>query len=106
MDDELRRLFHAVADLSPKERETYFREQQVPAEIQAELNSLLEFDSDSGHLLTEPIVHCAEMLLEEAAENNLNLRRAPGDVPADKGRSADLSCFPQPPQAASPHSEL
>jgi len=77
MDDELRRLFHAVADLSPKERETYFREQQVPAEIQEELNSLLEFDSDSGHLLTEPIVHCAEMLLEEAAENNLNLRCGP-----------------------------
>ena len=53
MTDEVRFLFHQLADLLPGDRERAFREQQVLPEIRAEVESLLNFDSANVQCLTE-----------------------------------------------------
>ena len=45
MRDEVLRLFREVDDLPAAERRRYFDRHQVPADVQAELESLLQFDS-------------------------------------------------------------
>ncbi|HEX4810180.1 MAG TPA: serine/threonine-protein kinase [Bryobacteraceae bacterium] len=45
MQDEVPLLFREVADLAPAERERYFERHAVPAELRAELESLLSFDA-------------------------------------------------------------
>lgn len=47
MNSEVRLLFHEVADLSPAERERFFRSRSVTAELRAEVESLLAFDDSS-----------------------------------------------------------
>jgi serine/threonine-protein kinase len=69
MKDQIRIHFREVADLPPAEREIYYQRRQVPAEVRAELESLLSFDARSGDVLGE--------LVETAAERFL-LANAPG----------------------------
>jgi serine/threonine protein kinase len=45
MRDEVLQLFREVDDLTPAERRLYFERRQVPADLQAELESLLQFDA-------------------------------------------------------------
>src|SRR5579872_334374 len=58
MRDEVLQLFREVDDLTPAERRRYFEGRQVPADLQAELESLLQFDS--------PDTTMAEMVSGEA----------------------------------------
>jgi eukaryotic-like serine/threonine-protein kinase len=44
MNSEVRRLFHELADLSPRERERVLRERQIGPDVRAELESLLDYD--------------------------------------------------------------
>jgi serine/threonine protein kinase len=66
MTDEVRFLFHQLADLSPGDRERAFREQQVLPEIRAEVESLLDFDSANVQGLTDCVSHAAEQVLDAA----------------------------------------
>ncbi|HUB80839.1 MAG TPA: serine/threonine-protein kinase [Bryobacteraceae bacterium] len=50
MRDEVPILFREVADLAPAERERYFEQHGVPAELRNEVESLLRFDSADGQL--------------------------------------------------------
>src|SRR4051794_1113016 len=63
MHDEVRLLFHELADLSPGERERVFRERRIGSEVRAELESLLEFDSVNSRCLTECVSGAAEEVL-------------------------------------------
>ena len=45
MRDEVLRLFREVDDLTPAERRAYFEKRRVPADLKAELESLLQFDA-------------------------------------------------------------
>jgi len=45
MRDEVLELFRAVDDLTPAERRLYFKQREVPLDLQKELESLLQFDS-------------------------------------------------------------
>jgi len=45
MQNEVLRLFHEVDDLTPAERQRYFDRHNVPLDLRAELESLLQFDS-------------------------------------------------------------
>jgi len=45
MNQEVRLLFHELADLSPDEREQVFRHRQIERRFRAELESLLSFDA-------------------------------------------------------------
>jgi serine/threonine protein kinase len=64
MDSAVRLLFHEVADLTRSEREKLFAERQIAAELRAEIESLLGFDSTSDHNLTERVANATEELLE------------------------------------------
>jgi len=50
MRDEVLGLFQEVADLTPAERTLYFERHEVPPDLQAELESLLRFDSPDAPL--------------------------------------------------------
>src|SRR5579864_7104648 len=50
MRDEVLRLFREVDDLTPAERGRYFEQHNVPLDLQAELESLLQFDSPDAPL--------------------------------------------------------
>jgi hypothetical protein len=50
MRDEVALLFREVADLTPPERQHYFERHRVPAELRAEVESLLSFDSPDASL--------------------------------------------------------
>jgi hypothetical protein len=54
MQDEVPLWFREVADLAPPERERYFERHRVPAELRAEAESLLSFDSPDAPL-ADPI---------------------------------------------------
>jgi serine/threonine protein kinase len=66
MNRETEILFHEVADLSPAERENYFRAANVPAAIRDEVEKLLRFDTADGESLTESVAECAGRLLDGA----------------------------------------
>ena len=58
MQDQVALLFCELVDLGPAERERYFEQHRVPAALQAEVESLLSFDSPD-----EPL---AELIAGEA----------------------------------------
>jgi serine/threonine protein kinase len=72
MRDEVLRLFREVDDLTPAERRLYFERRQVPADLQAELESLLQFDSPDAPM-AEMVSGAAQALLE-----SLEVFPAPG----------------------------
>jgi serine/threonine protein kinase len=63
MRDEVLRLFHEVDDLTSAERRLYFERRQVPADLQAELESLLQFDSPDTPM-AEMVSGAAQAFLE------------------------------------------
>src|SRR5262245_17579537 len=64
MNPVVRNLFHELAALPPSEREKFFAARQITAELRAEIESLLSFDSTSDHGLTERLAKAAEAVLE------------------------------------------
>ncbi len=64
MTREAETLFHEVADLSPEQRDAFFRMANVPAAVREEVETLLLFDAAEGEPLTESVANCAERLLE------------------------------------------
>lgn len=67
MRDEVLRLFREVDDLTPAERRLYFERRQVPADLQAELESLLGFDSPDTPM-AEMVSGAAQAFLESLEE--------------------------------------
>ncbi|HEY3740468.1 MAG TPA: protein kinase [Bryobacteraceae bacterium] len=63
----MRLLFHELADLTPAERERVFTDRGVPADLRAEVESLLSFDSASDGSLTSEVAQSAGQVLESAA---------------------------------------
>jgi tetratricopeptide (TPR) repeat protein len=63
MNQEVRLLFHELADLSPGEREQVFRDRQIGLELRAEVESLLGFDSTNHQYLTDRVSRAAGELL-------------------------------------------
>jgi serine/threonine protein kinase len=67
MRDEVLLLFREVDDLNAAERRHYFDRHQVPADVQAELESLLQFDSPDTPMAAM-IAGAAEAFLESLQE--------------------------------------
>jgi tetratricopeptide (TPR) repeat protein len=72
MNQEVRLLFHELADLSPGEREQVFRDRQIGSELRAEVESLLGFDSTSNQYLTDGVSNAAQELLRSASGRELS----------------------------------
>jgi tetratricopeptide (TPR) repeat protein/predicted Ser/Thr protein kinase len=64
MNQEVERLFHAVADLSPDEREKEFARRGTAPELRGEVEALLRFDAVEDDSLTEWIVGAAQTTLD------------------------------------------
>jgi serine/threonine protein kinase len=67
MRDEVLRLFREVDDLTPAERSLYFEKRQVPADLKAELESLLQFDAPDTPM-AEVVTGSAQAFLESLEE--------------------------------------
>ncbi len=63
MNSEVRLLFLELADLGPAERERVFRERQINAELRAEVESLLGYDSTNQEHLPDLVSSAATELL-------------------------------------------
>ena len=63
MNEDLKVLFHKLADLSPGQREAFYRQRHVPAAARAELESLLIFDETGDDSLTGLVGSAAEQFL-------------------------------------------
>jgi len=63
MRDEVLRLFREMDDLTAEERRVYFEKRQVPADLKAELESLLEFDAPDTPM-AEVVTGAAQAFLE------------------------------------------
>ena len=66
MNDEVRLLFHDLADLSVEQREAYFRVHEIQANVRSEVEALLSFDLDE-ELLTTPVASYAAKVFNEGA---------------------------------------
>ncbi len=55
MDHQAETLFHALVELSPGEREAYFRAHTVPSELRSEVEALLRFDTGSDKEIVESV---------------------------------------------------
>ena len=78
MNRDVANLFQELADLTPAQREIYFREQGVASDVRAQVESLLSFDSGHEHSLTEPVAKWAEQLLQRVAEPQEQSSPGPG----------------------------
>jgi serine/threonine protein kinase len=67
MQDEVLRLFRELDDLDPAERRRYFMQHEVPRDVQAELESLLRFDSPDAPL-ANLVSGAAQAFLESLEE--------------------------------------
>ena len=63
MAHEVESLFREVADLSAAEREAYFQRQDIAADLRADVESLLTFDSGGGPSVTQILGAAAEQVL-------------------------------------------
>jgi eukaryotic-like serine/threonine-protein kinase len=63
MDEQVSLLFREVADLPPAAREKIFAARNVTAEVRAEIESLLAFDSEEDHFMTDCVGHAAESIV-------------------------------------------
>src|SRR5438093_5869753 len=63
MNEDLKVLFHKLADLSPGQREAFYRQRHVPAAARAELESLLIFNETEDDSLTGLVGSAAEQFL-------------------------------------------
>jgi tetratricopeptide (TPR) repeat protein/tRNA A-37 threonylcarbamoyl transferase component Bud32 len=64
MNEEIRGLFHELADLSPSDREKVFRQRRTEPGIRAEVESLLGFDLAEDRSLTDLVSSTAEDILD------------------------------------------
>src|SRR5260370_24943565 len=67
MNDEVRLLFHELADLPPGDRERVLVERRIGAELRAEVESLLSFDPTSIQVLTDCVAAAAGDVLRSAS---------------------------------------
>jgi serine/threonine protein kinase len=67
MDDQVRRLFHELADLPDSERQRALADRQLAPELRAELESLFHFDPAGDGAMTACVSGVAEELLHSAA---------------------------------------
>jgi hypothetical protein len=67
MGHDAESLFREVADLGGQERQEYYESQGVPAELRAEVESLLEFDGTAGGSLTNSVFDVAEQAMRARA---------------------------------------
>ena len=63
MRPEAEALFHELANRSADERAEFFRNHEVPADLRAEVETLLRFDAEGDHILTESIATAAAQSL-------------------------------------------
>jgi serine/threonine protein kinase len=77
MKDELLLLFRDLADLSPAERSRYFEQNEVNADLRAEVESLLEFDAKTGPSFVNSLATEAEHLLRSTDSPPLGKRCGP-----------------------------
>ena len=66
-NEQIAVLFRELADLPAAERETILTKRNVSAELRAELESLLAYDSDRHHQVTECIGKAAEAALQSSS---------------------------------------
>ena len=66
MNSEVRLLFHELVDLSPGDRERFWRERGIAPDVRAEIESLLSFDSTKVECLTDCVSDAAEEVLRSA----------------------------------------
>src|SRR5215472_4365940 len=66
MTDEVRLLFHELAELSPDERQRALAHRQIEPEVRAEVESLLRYDSSKAQGFTACIAGAAGELLQSA----------------------------------------
>jgi predicted Ser/Thr protein kinase/tetratricopeptide (TPR) repeat protein len=66
MSEDLKVLFHDVADLPAGEREAYYSNRHVPAAARAELESLFTFDESPGDSLSVLVGSAAEQFLRSS----------------------------------------
>src|SRR5882757_10564629 len=59
MNHEVRILFHELLERCPRERERILRERKIRAEVRAEVESLLSFDSTKTGSLTNSVASAA-----------------------------------------------
>src|SRR5262245_11645918 len=67
MKPEVETLFHAVADLAPEEREQEFARRNITAELRAEVEALLQFDSARNASLTAFVASSAQTAMDASA---------------------------------------
>ena len=67
MRDEVLRLFREVDDLAPADRTLYFERREVPADLRAELESLLQFDAPDTPI-ADTVSGAAQAFLESLEE--------------------------------------
>src|SRR5579872_339848 len=53
VDHQAETLFHQLVELSPAERDEYFRQHAIAPEVRSELESLLQFDAESDREVVE-----------------------------------------------------
>ena len=68
MRPEVEALFHELANRSADERAEFFRNHEVSADLRAEVETLLRFDAEGDHILTESIATAAAQSLNSERE--------------------------------------
>jgi serine/threonine protein kinase len=67
MNDDIRLLFHELADLAPQERQRILEARELAPEVRAEVESLLNYDAGASESLTECVAGVAGDMLRSAA---------------------------------------
>jgi serine/threonine-protein kinase len=68
MDEQVLLLFREMADLPPAARQNIFAARNITAELRAEVESLLAFDSMEDHFVTHQIGQAAEAIVRGDGE--------------------------------------
>src|SRR5215472_16671858 len=77
MNREAVSLFHELADFSPAQREEFFQRRQVPADLRAEVEQLLHFDSEGAGPLTDCVAASVEHFVQGGTGAAVNQRCGP-----------------------------
>ena len=66
MNEEVKHLFHQLADLPPEQREQEYERLQVSESMRAEVESLLTFDSSQTHSLSDIVRFAAKQFIRSS----------------------------------------